>query len=66
MKNYTEFKHEPELEELARQHVGSGIDYGYFVSIGNGVVQMNSDERNSIPIQQDKEGSSQVEPRESK
>jgi len=53
MKNYTEFKHDPEVEELARQHVGSGIDYGYFVSIGNGVVQMNNDDL--IPFEKSEE-----------
>lgn len=44
MKEYTTFKHDPEIEELARQHVGGGKPCGYFVSIGNGVIQENNDD----------------------
>lgn len=44
MKNYTEFKHDPEVEELARKHVGGGKPCGYFVSIGNGVIQENNED----------------------
>jgi hypothetical protein len=44
MKDYTSFRHDFALEELAKEKVGSGEPCGYFVSIGNGVYQNDSDD----------------------
>lgn len=44
MKEYTSFRHDFALEELAKEKVGSGEPCGYFVSIGNGVYQNGSDD----------------------
>lgn len=44
MKEYTSFRHDFALEELAKEKVGSGEPCGYFVSIGNGVIQENNDD----------------------
>lgn len=39
MKHYTDYTHNVELEERARTEVGSGEPCGFFVSLGNGVME---------------------------
>lgn len=53
MKDYTEYMHDPEIEEGARKRVGGGMPCGYFISIGNGVQQLNNDEQ--IPFKNSEE-----------